>query len=83
MKPLINNIKKVNWELTPELHLNDGKHYGGAVLLYFHRDVQEAINKALKDICDDDEIIRATFQEEKLKHIFKQNFGDDFFVETK
>ncbi len=45
---LSDKMKKIDWELTPELHLDDGRQYGGGVWLYFHGDVHEAVKK-LKD----------------------------------
>ena len=43
-------MRKVNWKLTPELHLDDGREYGGGVWLYFHRDVSEFIEEVEKQI---------------------------------
>lgn len=46
-KTLKDMIKKVNWELTPELHLDDGKQYGGAVWLLSYGETRlEAIKWA-------------------------------------
>ena len=46
-KTLKDMIKKVNWELTPELHLDDGKQHGGAVwLLSYGETILEATNWA-------------------------------------
>lgn len=46
-KILKDMIKKVNWELTPELHLDDGRQYGGAVWLLSYGEIRlEAIRWA-------------------------------------
>jgi len=42
---LSERMKKVDWELTKRLYLKDGREYGGAVWLYFHRDVAEFIKE--------------------------------------
>ncbi len=51
MTTLKDMIKKVNWELTPELHLDDGKQHGGAVWLLKYGEVRlEAIEWIKEDI---------------------------------
>ena len=49
---LSEKMKKINWELTAELHLDDGRQYGGGVWLYFHRDVKEAVRLLKKKYGD-------------------------------
>ena len=42
-------IKKVNWELTPELHLDDGKQYGGAVWLLSYGELRLQVIKWVRE----------------------------------
>lgn len=57
-------MKKVDWERTNRLCLDDGKEYGGAVWLYLHRDVKEFIEK-LKDLFDE------TRKDKRFDKLFK------------
>jgi len=58
MKTLSDKMKRINWELTNELHLDDGKQIGGCPIFLHFSDVKQFI-KDLKDktilITDHDE----------------------------
>ena len=49
LKTLEDLIKKVNWKLTPELHLDDGKEHGGAVWLLLYGEVRLLAIKWVKE----------------------------------
>ena len=47
---LRDKMRKVNWELTKELHLDDGRQYGGAIWLYHHANVEQTINNVIERV---------------------------------
>jgi len=51
MKTLSDKQKRINWDLTNELHLDDGRQIGGCPIFFHYRDVLQCIDEIKEELC--------------------------------